>query len=299
MRSHRWIVGLLGAFSFSLACCASLFFPGERAPSVRPESGLKFSHKAHADEATCLDCHGKATEGKEAGMPRKELCQTCHDEADHTKKENKDCYLCHVRPIKKPAWPRPALYEDITFSHAAHVKSEKDCAKCHGDVAGTTRIGQIVIPRKDEVCVQCHEADVSSADKCSLCHIKTRAGIKPADHGKSWKKVHGMVAREGFFDKKWYRCTYCHQESYCNTCHKHEEPSTHNETWRRGTHGLVAEVDRMQCRVCHQEDMCIRCHSMAPPYPRDATHIGLTGCSEECHRNAHRFGGEDCRNCHK
>jgi hypothetical protein len=296
MRAKVLIVVVLVTF---VAGCLSYLFEDEVGEKVKRDSGLKFSHAVHADMLSCLDCHGGAAKSALAGMPTKESCMECHEEADHSKKEGESCLMCHMQPIAGPVRSKPGVYADVIFNHAKHVKSEKDCASCHGDVAKAQTLTDMLLPAKEAVCLKCHQKDVGQADRCSICHKETRVGIKPTDHDKSWKRLHGEFACEGFFDKQWYKCSLCHEQNTCNACHQQEAPRGHNETWRRGTHGLSAEVDRQRCMVCHKQDACVRCHSTAPPYPRDPMHTGLTGCSESCHKKAHRFGGQQCTACHK
>jgi hypothetical protein len=283
----------------SVAGCLSYLFEDEAGERVKRDSGLRFSHAVHADVASCLDCYKGALKSALAGMPSKESCMECHEEADHSRKESESCYMCHKQPIAKPVRPMPDVYSDVIFDHAKHAKSEEDCASCHGEVTKADTLSDILCPSKEAVCLRCHEKDVGQADRCSICHGETRKGIKPKSHDMAWKRWHGESATDGFFDREWYKCSLCHEQNTCDACHQEEEPRSHNETWRRGTHGLAAEVDRQRCLACHKEDICITCHSTAPPYPRNVLHTNLSGCSEKCHVGAHRFGGQQCTACHK
>ena len=156
MRTKGLIIGL------SFCCLVGCFFLITEEPVIKlsHSSGLIFSHAAHAEELTCLECHKGAKDRAIAGIPGKNSCNECHEEADHSRKENEGCYMCHTKPIKKPVWKKPEIYADVIFNHAKHVKSEKDCASCHGDVAKAAILSNVHLPGKEAVCLKCHQKDV-------------------------------------------------------------------------------------------------------------------------------------------
>jgi len=259
------------------------------------DSGLLFSHATHAEEAECLDCHETALTQWKAGMPDADSCQECHEEGDHSAEESDACTLCHTKPIGEIHREKPSAYEDIKFNHAKHAKSAEDCATCHGAVKETESLSDIAFPSKHKGCVKCHKEDVKK--DCSLCHTRTAKDIKPENHNHAWIKVHGEDVMDDFLDRDWYTCKNCHEESYCNSCHRIEAPRNHNQPWRQRSHGLAAEVDRMKCSVCHEEHFCIRCHKHSTP----RSHRGSWGDPQNRHCNyCHTpLESTSCFTCHK
>lgn len=243
--------------------CIALLI-NEPARFSRPSSGLIVSHATHLEEMSCTECHMGGKGLASMGMPAKDSCQDCHDEADHSKKEVASCYKCHNKPIRKPLRIKPAAYADVSFNHSKHNVTSDNCSVCHGGVASTMGLSEIALPEKEETCQKCHEDDIGRADGCGKCHTLQRMNRKPASHDRSWKRFHGDSARDEFYDKSWYNCMFCHQEAQCDSCHGQEQPRNHTEMWYRKTHAISASVDRMRCAVCHQEDICIRCHKRRP-----------------------------------
>lgn len=265
------------------------------------ESGLIFSHKAHSDASGCLDCHPGAVSGARAGMPDKETCRSCHEEADHSQPESGACSLCHQKPIQKPLIMLPEVFSTVVFNHARHAKSApEDCLGCHGGVPEAETLSEVGIPTMQKGCARCHEPETGRADGCSKCHTEKIRERTPEDHDSAWKRRHGADVKVGFPDKKWYRCNFCHDENACNSCHRQEPPVTHTESWRRRLHGLNAEADRLQCRTCHQEYECLQCHTSLP-LPDSAIHRSSANCtSSACHgRTSHGFWSDNCIECHR
>jgi hypothetical protein len=93
MRTKGLIIGL------SFFCLVGCFFLISEEPTIKlaHSSGLIFSHAAHADELTCLECHKGAASGAVAGIPDKEYCGECHEEADHSKTKGEGCGKCRRR----------------------------------------------------------------------------------------------------------------------------------------------------------------------------------------------------------
>ncbi|TET32208.1 MAG: hypothetical protein E3J72_20175 [Planctomycetota bacterium] len=164
MRREAIVIVTAVVFLIALASCISGDKP---APSqadavkikpVRYSSELKFEHDAsqHCGGYACMECHMDAKSKATAGYPEAALCAGCHDEALHEDEENPTCYMCHKKPIKKKIKrPVSTIYSQTKFEHSNHVKSDKDCANCHGDVAKTKKTSEIEMPGKD-ICEQCH-----------------------------------------------------------------------------------------------------------------------------------------------
>ncbi|MDP3937968.1 MAG: cytochrome c3 family protein, partial [Deltaproteobacteria bacterium] len=172
--------GLVFLLGMSPQCRRTAPKPTPTEPSAEPEDALvpptiRFSHKLHAEQSTCLACHLDAEEGKSAGQPSLEDCTDCHDgvqsEAPEDQiEEEKLAYF--VERDMEIEWPRPALLlSGIIFSHQVHVvEGELDCGDCHEDIAETSTLPDRTNFKYDHgVCGDCHEVDETD-EVCLLCH---------------------------------------------------------------------------------------------------------------------------------
>lgn len=98
---------------------------------------VNFSHKIHADKAgaKCEDCHAFRDDGTFAGLPTLDKCAGCHAAPMGTTAAEKSFIDDFVTPNREPRWASYARQpENVSFSHAAHVKRAKlACAACHGN----------------------------------------------------------------------------------------------------------------------------------------------------------------------
>ncbi|HEX3745745.1 MAG TPA: menaquinone reductase multiheme cytochrome c subunit QrcA [Bryobacteraceae bacterium] len=156
----------------------------------RPEP-VNFSHKIHTDKAgtKCEDCHSFRDDGTFAGVPTVDKCAGCHAAPMGTTAAEKSFIDNHVTPNREPQWASYARQpENVSFSHAAHVKrAGLACAVCHGNT-GTSdglrpyRIDRISgysadiwrIPNtphgmKMTDCVNCHRQH-GQENSCLDCH---------------------------------------------------------------------------------------------------------------------------------
>lgn len=245
---------------------------------VGTHSGLRFSHRAHPADATCVDCHADAAPAQHAA------CAPCHD--FDPAKPTDACLVCHEeKRYVARARVRPSSYADVAFDHGAH--EGVDCARCHAP-AGT-------LPRMS-VCQGCHDGSTAPAD-CATCHEEIRRDRKPAAHDSLWLKRHGAASRGEV------SCTYCHDGNSCSDCHRSRRPTSHVATWKNSGHGLAADHDRRPCAACHQADECSRCHGVRP-----ASHYGpafVTFASDQGSAQGHarlirqRGGTRSCAACHE
>lgn len=135
---------------------------------------INYNHKKHIEEAglSCIDCHQYVEEASVAGLPNKEVCMGCHEEALTENPEeaklieiaNSDNQLIWERVYKMPP--------DVYFSHRRHVGFAKiECEKCHGKMEEMT-----APPKKPTVnlsmenCMDCHEKTKADND-CLACHL--------------------------------------------------------------------------------------------------------------------------------
>jgi hypothetical protein len=156
----------------------------------RPQP-VDFSHKVHADKAgaKCEDCHSFREDGSFAGLPTVDKCAGCHTVPMGTTVAEKNFIDRYVTPNREPQWAAYAHQpENVSFSHAAHVKrANLACETCHGDtgtsstlrpyqvdrISGYSRdiwkIGNMRHGMKMADCVECHRRN-SLENSCLDCH---------------------------------------------------------------------------------------------------------------------------------
>ena len=160
-------VSIVGAFFYLVV------FPNLRSkPRVQP---MRFSHKAHVEEATCEACHVYVMELAAAGTPTLKECLDCHDgvqsEKPEDKKEEKKLEI-YAKQEREIPWVRlPSLDRHTYFSHFQHATLSKiKCETCHGDIAKTSAIpGTPAYKFTMKWCLHCHEERKASTD-CLICH---------------------------------------------------------------------------------------------------------------------------------
>ncbi len=293
-----WIVGITCASSLVLlAACVALMSPDERPAR---SDGPQFDHAGHIDRGVeCTDCHGDEDVGYNA-MPDLDFCNECHEdidgEADPEKRatvffdENGNGSWIHVT----------ALPKETIFDHKAHVdQKDGDCMACHADVAASKEI--LVGARIDmDECLACHRQEAPQALECASCHREIRRDRAPTNHRPGWIREHGRIARRGGLDPLPKQCGLCHEKWTCDTCHRAEQPRSHNNLWRLHGHAAAASIDRDQCAVCHTTDSCVLCHERTEP----RNHRGAWGdpfnrhCVS-CHLPNEGFSDQGCVVCHK
>jgi hypothetical protein len=284
-RKFRWVVAAFMVMALGCVMANELAIY-----KVRP---IKFSHKIHVtqEKMECGECHVKAAEGDEAGMPGMGACQLCH-----SSEEDINTKLKPFAPDNKLMWTTVTkLGEDLKFSHQNHLNKNVSCQDCHGKVAESEAVSEKFKVSKDD-CQTCHAAKQASSE-CSTCHAEVNDDWKPASHARAWEKAHGQVARSGLVPPYENRCSMCHEDSDCSTCHQAQEPSSHTNSFRTTTHGINARMDRDACLTCHRTDSCDRCHRETTP----RNHRGGWGEPRDnhCYTCHLPVQNEGCFTCHK
>jgi hypothetical protein len=304
---------------------------------VRP---IKFSHAMHVEKQglDCGDCHTKALDSAEAGMPGIAACKNCHDTDEAV-----DQYLKPFAKDNKVKWTEVTkLSGDAIFSHQTHMGAKLACLDCHQGVKKSEGVSVAGFRVDKDECLSCH-ADKKASVDCRTCHKTVNKDWAPPTHEANWKRFHGQVARMDEDKPYENRCSLCHTEAACNRCHQEEEPANHTDQWRERGHGIMAEMDRDKCATCHRTDFCDRCHRdteprshragwgapyqrhcmtchlplqsqgcgachqinpghlLAPPRPDNVTHdTASEGACRTCHSLAlmHLDNGDACRSCH-
>ncbi|MBI4564687.1 MAG: cytochrome c3 family protein [Planctomycetes bacterium] len=286
------MVVMAATLAISLGACGLLKFLGLEKEPERP-----FSHLKHGKEQDleCQSCHTKAAKGAEAGMPVSlKKCMLCHEGIDE--KQPPERKLAALYPGEKPAWSEVTkLPDEVIFSHKVHLDKKVGCAECHRGIEESASITEAVRVRK-EACMGCH-AERQASNECSTCHTAIRKERSPQSHGLSWKETHGKVVRLGMEDPPENRCSLCHTESTCTSCHRDEPPKNHTHFWRIQGHAVAVGVDRSSCATCHRTDFCDRCHQDTQP----RTHTAAWGSPRNYHcLSCHTpLRSEGCALCHK
>lgn len=144
----------------------------------------------------------------------------------------------------------PAIAQPIPFNHRIHAANGIGCVDCHQGVLTGPRAG---IPRV-EVCMQCHEADITENPAAGphvalvRLHAKARTEIP-------WRRLHELPAHVYYSHRRHVAiarldCSVCHDDIGQRTA----PPA-----------GPVARTLRMEsCMACHEargvENDCARCH---------------------------------------
>jgi hypothetical protein len=150
----------------------------------RPQP-VDFSHKIHADKAgaKCDDCHSFRDDGSFAGLPTVDKCAGCHAAPMGTSAAEKNFIDQYVTPNREPQWSSYAGQpENVSFSHAAHVKRAKmACETCHGNTGTSGTLRPYRVDRisgysrdvfqgmKMSDCVACHRQK-GLEHSCLDCH---------------------------------------------------------------------------------------------------------------------------------
>jgi hypothetical protein len=220
---------------------------------------LNFSHKKHLQDAglECLDCHTNAptnSGGGKTNHPTMENCKKCHEDA----MAGKNCAMCH--PDSTTQKPFKVELHHKNFSHQDHLQRGVVCTYCHKDVDNVDWATADQLP-KMEVCLTCHN-NKTAPRNCRTCHEDPELK-RPSSHNRAdfTGRGHGRDAR---FSK--YQCEKCHDESYCDRCHRGRDKRAIHEPNFEFTHGLAARKGDRNCTVCHEsEGFCAACHEGRRP----------------------------------
>ncbi|MBN2209702.1 MAG: cytochrome c3 family protein [Candidatus Coatesbacteria bacterium] len=258
------------------------------------DSTPAFSHAAHVANLglKCENCHVAFKESDAAGMPALAVCEACHHEADAQYAK----FLTRFVQSGSPVWHRVThISEDVIFSHKRHYEAGIECDSCHHGAAKSEAVSLDLKPTKDD-CLRCH-AKVGLSTDCSVCHRTINKDFTPPSHSRSWRQLHGQIARSGRDTPCEYRCKMCHADSSCVACHQITPPAYHTNYFRRRGHGITAGMDRSRCQTCHRADFCTRCHE----HTRPTSHSGSWGSPRNRHCLTCHFplSDERCFVCHK
>jgi hypothetical protein len=249
---------------------------------MQGDQGLVFNHQLH-QSVECIGCHADVAKGAKAGMPEPDTCADCHDSIDDKKPaERRVATLFDAAGVYKAAKVTP-LSSEVIYSHKVHVDGKVACSDCHKGIGSSTEITTAVRLTMDD-CMSCH-AKAKVANECSTCHSEIRQDARPPSHVmQSWRRFHGQQAADADRHEPLNRCTLCHTEESCTSCHRTEAPANHTIAWRQQGHGVAVSMDRDSCKTCHQSDFCASCHRTTAP----RNHVGQWSGATQTH----------CVSCH-
>ncbi|HTE06546.1 MAG TPA: cytochrome c3 family protein [Planctomycetota bacterium] len=259
------------------------------------EEPLAFSHERHlAEGLACTDCHSSYEAGDEPQEVRPAQCALCHEDLDAEKPPERQVAALFDGESYRAAHAT-RFADEVKFSHATHVGSGASCESCHAPIATSGRVDASVAPRMDE-CIACHEK-TGQATSCTTCHAVIGTEHAPPSHGQQWMTSHGVAVRAEM-DGQANKCSLCHTERSCTTCHQDQAPKNHDNFWRLRGHGVVADMDRDSCSTCHESSSCERCHRENEPLSH---HSGAFGAPLDTHCLSCHFPlqSENCSVCHK
>ncbi|NIM75799.1 MAG: hypothetical protein GTN69_05080 [Armatimonadetes bacterium] len=187
---------------------------------------------------------------------------------------DENCRHCHAETREL------ITYHGLKITHLEHWKMGLECTFCHDRVAHGPRwqfegvssaeeFTQVATPSKYaptmELCYTCHDGKQAS-NKCSTCHV-TLGERRSRTFDPAWVAAHREEVRHrGELD-----CQRCHQNTFCDRCHREANPHARGWTSR---HPKDAASDPERCLTCHLvpgEDkpqqvselaFCRACHSL-------------------------------------
>lgn len=130
---------------------------------------IAFPHALHTqNQIDCAFCHEFADRQASAGIPRTELCGSCHSAMPQDSPETRKL-MEYVEKDEQIPWIR--LYQLPQYSyfpHKWHVRAGLDCRECHGDI-GETMVAVRHVDLQMSWCISCHERKGAPVD-CVVCH---------------------------------------------------------------------------------------------------------------------------------
>jgi hypothetical protein len=134
-----------------------------------PTQPISFPHRPHTEnQIACEFCHEFSESGAAAGIPRTELCGSCHS-AMPQETEAAQKLMEYVERETQIPWIRVfEIPQYAYFPHKWHVRAGLQCGECHQGV-GESLLTERRIDLEMAWCVNCHEEREASVD-CVTCH---------------------------------------------------------------------------------------------------------------------------------
>ena len=196
--------------------------------------------------ASCLQCHNidrVVSTGGDIKIPHRQ----------HVEMQGLKCADCHFNVVHtRKGIPGGAPPMDVCYMCHDGVKAPNACTTCHVKPPDKTQAhptdavqnhGKLARQRIED-CRRCHS---ERSKFCENCHSKPPASHQVA----TWRYTHRVQVEANGKDT----CFGCHQEDFCQKCHKVQHPPD----WVQ-SHPEFAQGGGEPCRVCHSPAFCDRCH---------------------------------------
>ena len=161
----RWVVvialGILAGSSLLVSACGDA--------GAAPAQPVPFPHAPHTEnQIACAFCHEFSDNWAAAGIPRTELCGSCHS-AMPQESPAAQKLMEYVDSEKQIPWVRVfEIPQYAYFPHKWHVRAGVECEECHKGVGESITTARR-IELKMAWCMDCHEESQASVD-CVTCH---------------------------------------------------------------------------------------------------------------------------------
>ncbi|HLC27071.1 MAG TPA: cytochrome c3 family protein [bacterium] len=169
-------IRMKGIVRIGIGIVALLLIGGlvSRALESRVQQPIQFNHNLHVEKngLSCDTCHQYYAEYQPAGIPKIEVCATCHV-APMGQSPEEAKVRSYVEKGKEIPWVKIHNVPDhVYFSHRRHVTLGKvDCQICHGKVKErkTPFEKPVVNIISMDFCINCHKQRKVTND-CAACH---------------------------------------------------------------------------------------------------------------------------------
>jgi hypothetical protein len=161
----RWVIPV----SLAIVAGAALLLSACGDAGASPAQPIAFPHAPHTEnEVACVFCHEFPEDQAAAGIPRTELCGSCHS-AMPQETEAVQKLMEFVDSEQQIPWVRVfELPQYARFPHKWHVRAGVECEECHEGVGRSLTTARH-IELEMAWCVDCHEERQASVD-CVVCH---------------------------------------------------------------------------------------------------------------------------------
>jgi hypothetical protein len=161
----RWLI-LVG---FALFAGGSLLLSACGDAGAAPAQPVAFTHAPHTEnQIACAFCHEFSDNWWAAGIPRTELCGSCHS-AMPQESPAAQKLMEYVDTEKQIPWVRVfEIPQYAYFPHKWHVRAGVECEECHEGVGESITTARR-IELKMAWCMDCHQERQASVD-CVTCH---------------------------------------------------------------------------------------------------------------------------------
>lgn len=171
-RPGRLAAASLGFPIFFVLTTGLLTAFGARPFQTLADQPVEFNHRLHVEDLgmECTDCHPHYEEQTFSGMPDRETCAFCHEEAQTESPEEAKLVrlLADGQPLEWRSLFRQPTH--VFYSHRRHVKvAEMECTACHGAIAETEAPPRRVELLDMDGCMECHDQQ-GVANDCTSCH---------------------------------------------------------------------------------------------------------------------------------